>query len=187
MCTAQVPHPATLLPDDACEALALAPGSPQRQPTAAAPVPAAAAAAGPAAIAAAPIFYLHSKPGDSCAVANPRLSWDNYEAAYNPDNAIFDPAGDGLTLRMQGADGVRVVARRAQLWGMLGVRARVSGLPGVITAAYVSRALRRCAGPHGCPERVAPGTQGVNRDPSSVAPCRLSSMWYLVGVRMRMH
>lgn len=134
-CTAAVPHPSAALPDDACEAL---------QP----PLQAAAAPT------AAPLFYLHGNASEGCSVASVPLSWDAFEAAYSPQNALFDASGDGLTLRMVGADGVRVVTRHAQLWGMFSFQGRISDDPGVITAAYVSRRKGSCCLLRAC--RMAP-------------------------------
>jgi hypothetical protein len=127
-CTAALPAPEQQLPDGACEAGADDPSS-------------AASGAGGAV----PIFYVHGDAGQSCSLRRRPLGWEGFEAAYNPRNALFDDAGRALMLRMNGAEGVRVVSRDAQLYGMFSFRARASEAPGVITAAYVSLRLEAAA------------------------------------------
>ncbi|KIZ05888.1 hypothetical protein MNEG_2067 [Monoraphidium neglectum] len=119
-CGAAVPSPSALLPDDACEAAV---------PT---------GVEGAVAVAL-PVFYTHSLANEQCSVRRMSLDWDTFEAAYGAENALFDGSGDTLVLRMRGADGVRVAARQSQLFGMFSFKARISEMPGVITAAYVSK------------------------------------------------
>lgn len=116
-CAAAVPRPSAQLPDGACEAARSAN--------------------------AAPVFYIHADPSQSCAAEKLPLGWDGFDAAYGNENAEFDRSTDALALRMRGAAGVRVAARAGQLYGMLSFRARASGAPGVISAAYVSRGRLR--------------------------------------------
>ena len=128
-CAAALPAPEARLPDAACDD----PGS--------------------AAGAAVPLFYAHADKGKACALRRLRLDAGNFDAAYNAHNALF--AGDEARLRMDGHDGTRVTSRAAMLYGMLSFKARVSGEPGVITAAYVSGARRARAGGGGCLARAA--------------------------------
>jgi hypothetical protein len=67
-----------------------------------------------------------------------KASWENFEAAYNPHNALFRTDGRQVTLRMVGAEGIRLMAKEAQLYGLFSFKGLISDKPGVITAAYVS-------------------------------------------------
>ena len=102
--------------------------------------------AGPARSAiAVPVFYLHALPGGeaACRVQGGGAGAGALAAAYNKANLELSPAADAATLKLTAAaEGVRVASAEPQLYGMVSFKARVSDEPGVITAAYVSRAAR---------------------------------------------
>ena len=118
-CTARLPDPRDRLDDGACEAVG---GS---------------AADADAAAAVAPLFYIHADDGQACALMRTKFDAASFDAAFNPGNAQFSPAGDAVTLRMDGHEGTRVEARGTQLYGLVSFKARASADPGVITAAYL--------------------------------------------------
>jgi len=119
VCSAAIPEPSSKALDSACESVSES-------------------ASGPALASAVAIYYLAAEPrAQSCEAARTKLSADNFKPMYNPNNAVYEGGPDSLALRMEGSDGVRVVAREPMRYGMFSFKGRVSDKSGVITAAYL--------------------------------------------------